>query len=140
MPTWEETQIYLRSRYRLIKDEADWLGMEWPIDCEGETVMQRLKLERIAAWDEPWLLLRSAICDESKLDARGALRYNALIAIGSLMIENGRCYLRATLPLMELTWAQLDRAIEFVAREATKLRTQGSGDDPAATLFQGFAE
>lgn len=140
MPTWEETQTYLRSQYRLIKDEVDWLGIEWSISCDGEVARQRLKIECVHAWDEPWLLLRSAICDESNIDTRGALRYNALIAIGSLMIENGRCYLRATLPLDKLTWAQLDRAVEFVVRESTKLRTQGAGEDPATALFRGFAE
>lgn len=44
-----------------------------------------------------------------------ALRYNALIAVGAVVVENERCYLRAALPLDELTAAALDRVIDFRA-------------------------
>lgn len=143
MPTWDEVQGYLRAKYRLSRDEPGWLGMEWQVDLDGpdgKPVSQRLKIERIVAFDHPWLLLLAAVCSEDNVEARSALRYNALLPIGSLAVENGRCYLRAPLPLDDLTWAALDRAIEFMAREATKLRGRSKDSTTVAHVFRGFAD
>lgn len=143
MPTWDEAQGYQRTKYRLIRDEPNWLGMEWQTASEisdGEPATHCLKIECISAFERPWLLLLATICAEDNIDVRSALRYNALLAIGSLAVDSGRCYLRAALPLGTITWAELDRAIEFIASEATKLRRPREDSGFVADVVRGFAE
>jgi hypothetical protein len=140
MPTWKETQEYIRSRYRLVKDEEDWIGMEWGSSVDGRWMTQRLKIERISAFAQPWLLIRSALCAEDKIEARSALLYNARLSVGSIALENGRCYLRAAMPLDNLTWPHLDEAIELVASEAAKLCHNSHDGAPDDSLFSGFVD
>lgn len=139
MPTWEEARAYLGGRYRLVWTEADWVGMEWPSTSDGDAAPLRLKLERVSVFAAPWLLLRCALCDEGAVDPRSALRYNARLAIGSVALEDGRCYLRAALPLHELTWPHLDRTIAFLAEEAAHLR-QREDPHPSTPVFGAWAD
>ncbi len=140
MSTWEETRNYIRGRYRLLRDEPDWLGLECNVHDAGEPATLRLKLERVTAFSEPWLLLRCAICDEGALDVRSALHYNSDLAVGALALEAGRCYLRAALPLETLTWPHLDRCLAFLAEEATKLRQVHVANHASATVFKEWAD
>lgn len=140
MPTWEETQAYLRGRYRLVHDAPTWLGMEWRFESKGEPVPMRIKIELVTAFNEPWVMVLSALCPADNVDARSALRYNALTAMGALVVEGDRCYLRTTLPLEILTFKHLDRTIEFIATEATKLRQREANPGSVVPLFQGFSD
>lgn len=46
----------------------------------------------------PWTS-RGVDPNERQVDAKAALRYNSRIAVGALVAEHARCYLRAALPL-----------------------------------------
>ena len=120
MNDWNDLSLHVSTHYRLIKHEPLWLGVEIPF----ETGDVRIKLECVTAFAEPWVLVIAAVCSESHVDAMAALRYNSLLAVGALVVENERCYLRAALPLEELTDAALDRAIDFIGHESIKLRRQ----------------
>jgi hypothetical protein len=69
------------------------------IELSFEADDLRIKIERATVFEEPWVLVITPVCGERHVDAMAALRYNALVAVGALVVENERCYLRAALPL-----------------------------------------
>jgi hypothetical protein len=129
MPTWGETRAYVRDHYAIIQDEPNWIGMSWRFRSGDVEVEQRVKVERVFAFEKEWLLIYSAVCESGNVDAVGALRWNALVAIGSLALDGMYCVLRHTLPLATVSFADLDLVIENVAREAARL---GRPESPRA--------
>ncbi len=137
MNDWNDLSLHVSAQYRVIKCEAHWIGVE--LTFEASDV--RIKIERVTAFEKPWVLVIGAICSDRQVDAMAALRYNARIAIGALVVEHERCYLRAALPLDELGAAALDRTVEFIAREALKLRREFVSDPEASKeIFGHFGE
>jgi hypothetical protein len=135
MPTWDDVRAHVRSRYRLVKDEPDWLGMVWTFVHERKKFQQRVKVERIAVNGADWVLVLAAICKADKIDAAGALRFNARLAVGSIGIERNMCYLRGSLPVDTLVLRDLDRLIEVVARETARMRRPGGADVKGRAFF-----
>lgn len=137
MTDWNDLSLHLRARYRVVKLEPHWIGLELALEA-GEV---RIKIERVTVFDTPWVLIIAAICNERQVDALAALRYNALVAIGALAVENERCYLRAAMPLDELRVPSLDRTVEFIARESIRLRKEFAPDlEAPKELFGHFGE
>lgn len=136
MTDWSDLALYVGAHYQVVKREPHWIGVE--IVFEAGNV--RIKLERVTAFEEPWVLVMAAVCSEMHVDAMAALRYNALIAVGAVVVENERCYLRTALPLDELTASTMDRAIDFIARESLKLRRQFALSAEVPELLGMFEE
>jgi hypothetical protein len=140
MATWEEICTHLRTSYSLVVVESGWLGMEWTFTHQGAVLRQRVKIERSTSYASDWVLVMAAVCRSDALDAAGALRFNARLAIGSLAIEGATCYLRAALPADTLVVRDLDRTIELVARETARLRVPSRLDAGTATLFTHYED
>jgi hypothetical protein len=137
MTDWNDLSLHICAQYRAIKSEPHWIGAVLTFEA-GEV---RIKIERVTAFDAPWVLVIAAICSERHVDAPAALRYNARIVAAALVVENQRCYLRAALPLDEISVAALDRAIEFIARESLELRREfAPGLEASTDLFGNFGE
>ena len=136
MNDWNDLCLHVGVNYQLIKNQPHWLGIEIPFELENV----RIKLERVTAFAEPFVLVIAMVCSETHVGALAALRYNALIAVGALVVENDRCYLRAALPLEDLSAATLDRLIDFIARESIKLRRQFSPSAEVSKILGMFEE
>jgi hypothetical protein len=136
MSHWDDLSLHVGAHYRVVKREAHWIGVEIPLEAENV----RIKLERVTAFEKSWVLVIAAICSETHVDAMAALRYNAFIAVGALVLENERCYLRAALSLDGLTTSALERAINFIARESLKLRRQFSPRGEVPEFLGMFGE
>lgn len=137
MIDWNDLSQYIGAQYRVVRRDAHWLGVELAFTDAAV----RIKLERATAFDAPWVLIIAAICGERHIDARAALRYNALLALGSLVVEGELCYLRAALPIDEQCAPMLDRAIDFIAQQSLALRRE-IGVQPAASrgIFENFGD
>ncbi|MCE9575714.1 MAG: hypothetical protein K8W52_21370 [Deltaproteobacteria bacterium] len=83
----------------------------------------RIRGELVTAFDEDWLLLLTPIVDEQRALLRDALAFNMELAIGALAIDQGWLMLRATHVLALLDDRLIDRHLDFVAREALRLRS-----------------
>lgn len=141
MTGWDDLSQHVLAHYHVVKVEPYWIGIELAFEVGGQSTSVRIKLERVTVFDSPWVLVIAAICSEKHIDALGALRYNALIAVGGLVVEHERCYLRAALPLDELGKVALARTIGFVAHEALKLRRDFVPDPGVLKeLFGNFGE
>lgn len=136
MTDWNDLSLHIGAHYRVVRREPHWIGVEIPFEA-GDV---RIKLERVTAFEEPWVLLFAAVCSETHVNAMAALRYNALTAVGALVVESERCYLRAALALDGLTAATLDRAIDFIAQESLKLRRQFSPSAEVPEVLGMFGE
>lgn len=60
MTDWSDLTLYVGAHYRVVKREPHWIGVE--IACEAGDV--RIKLERVTAFEEPWVLVMVAVCSE----------------------------------------------------------------------------
>jgi hypothetical protein len=138
LPTWPEVHEHLVSRYQLLVAGDDWIGVSWAFTRGTEVIEQRVKIERGRAFANDWLVIRGAICLAERIDPVDALKFNARLALGALVLDDGRCYLRVTLPMDSLQWRDLDQAIEHVAREAARLRRPRVSHGPSA--FKPFED
>ena len=96
--------------------------MTWTFTRGADRVEQRVKIERGRAFANDWLVIRAAICAEPHIDPTTAMRFNARLALGALVMADGTCYMRATLPMDTLNLRDLDQTIECVARESARMR------------------
>ena len=69
---------------------------------------QRVRIELVRAFDEPWALFISPIVEASKARLQNALEFNMRLSIGALAIEQAHLVLRATCALSVLDEASLD--------------------------------
>ncbi len=115
--SWQELHAHLRAKYVLAREEPDWIGLIWRFTRDSVLIEQRVKIELATAFECAWIVVRSPICLAGDINAEGALRLNGRLSIGALVTFNDRCYLRATMPLGTLNLADLDRTLEFIARE-----------------------
>lgn len=121
MTTWLALGDALRTRYRLALDEPARLGLVWRFADH----IQRQTLELATAHSgQPHVLVLCNVADETALSPLDALRHNATLATGSLALIAGTYHLRAALPLLGMTLAGAEHAIELLAREAAGLRTR----------------
>ena len=136
MTDWNDFVLHVGAHYRVVKSEPHWIGVEFAVEADDV----RIKIERVTAFEEPWILVIAAVCGERHVNAMAALRYNALLAVGAIVVENERCYLRAALPLDDWSSSALDRTIDFIARESLKLRREFAPSSEVPELLGMFGE
>ena len=139
MASWGDLREHLRARYELAADQAGWVGMVWTFTFKDLALAQRVKVEHALSAAGEWVRVLAAVCRADRIDAAGALRFNARLNVGALVVDGDMCYLRAVLPLDTLTLRDLDRAIELVARETARLRDPKAGGGEAA-LFTPYED
>jgi hypothetical protein len=140
MPTWEETQNHIRSKFKLVVDEARWMGLSWRIPAEPEPVLQRERVELVQAFGLPHLLILCDVFPEDQMSPTDALAHNMTLAIGSLALTEKVYVLRHVLALDGLGWPELERSLEYVAHEAGRLRYRASKPapvPPAGSPYEG---
>lgn len=105
------------------------LGDEFAVEDEGSGRLllalgdQPVVVEIAVALAEPYVTAVAPILPEGELvRPRSALQLSAGLAAGVLAVIEGVLVLRWTSALRPLTRAAIDRAMRFLAREATRLR------------------
>ena len=105
------------------------LGDEFAVEDEGSGRVllalgdQPVVVELAVALAEPYVTAVAPILPERELvRPRSALQLSAGLASGVLAVIEGVLVLRWTSALRPLTRAAIDRAMRFLAREATRLR------------------
>jgi hypothetical protein len=122
MPTWDETREYLRSKYKLMKDEPTWIGLGFGFKLGDREVTQpvrviKLEFEGLAALD-----ISGDVTSADRVPHDKALARNMGFPLGGLAIHNNNYVLRATVLLDGLPFAALDKVLVHIAREAARLR------------------
>ena len=122
MPTWDETREHLRSKYKLLHDDAAWMGLGFAFMREGKALHQRVSVEPRTIHELSGVMVRCDVVDASSVPPHKALARNMAFPIGALAIHDGLFVLVASLPLDGIVWDTFDAIIENLARDAASLR------------------
>jgi hypothetical protein len=138
VPNWSDVQAHLRGRYKIAAEDDRGLDLYWELGAPPDrSLLQRTRVELRRAFGEPWLVIVGDVCAEAALEPREALRHNGKLSLGALALEGQGYVMRHGARLATLTWDDLERALEFVAVEASRVRL-GKAADPA--IFHAFAD
>jgi len=121
--TWSDVERWVARHEVLRRDERSIV-----FATGGGRAAMRMRAERLRASDEDWLLLLVPIMAETRTQLRDALAFDNQLAIGSLAIEQGWLMLKATLPIVGVDQPMLARYIDFMTREANRLRAARGHD------------
>ena len=124
MTTFDEVRTYLRERYKLVTDDTRLVELTWRIHGGSAPVLQHEVVEAVTAFGVPHVLIAAQVTSTNAMSAHDAVTHNAKLAVGSLVLVGDAYWMRAVLPIEGTTRAVLDRALEFVAHEAARLRTR----------------
>ncbi len=130
MPTWQEVQTYVRSKYKLAKDEANFFDMVWAYD---DSRTQIIRVRHFTAFDKDWIEFRSPICAEANLNHRVALLKNSDFAVGAIALEQGKdsaLYVMVySVPLGTMDMDEFELPLSVIARTADGLEQTYAGGD-----------
>ena len=87
-------------------------------------LVQGLHGQHLVVDGRAFVLLRAEVCSDRALDPLAALLHNAKLVIGALVLAGNHYVLRYCLPLGSLDLADLDYALEYLAREAAMTRAR----------------
>lgn len=136
MPTWSDVQSHVRSRYRLQTDAGQHFILAWQIEDAKrgleEALVQGVHCQPLTSGEQTFLILRAEVCSERTLNPLAALHHSARLILGALVLSGNHYVLRYTMPLRSLDFADLDYALEYLAREAagTRQRLAQQGAHP----------
>jgi hypothetical protein len=123
MATWSEVQDYLRARFDPAADQPTWLGLCWWSGPQRSGDRQEVCVELGEDhFGHPVVVISSDVGAQDRLAAASALAHNAMLTIGALAVRDRRYQLRSVHALDGLAWPVLARVLEFVGREAFRLR------------------
>lgn len=122
---WTETQEFLRARFRIEQDLPGELSLSFvtrmnPDRPEAQQVRCVLETQN----GEAWLLARADVCREASLDPLDALRLAARLRIGGVALLDGSYEVRRAFRLADVDHAALAEALQYLALEASFLRTR----------------
>lgn len=129
MPTWGEIQEYARSKYKLDDDEAEWFSLVFGYN-DGRT--QKIRVARFEYRDDEWVEFRSAVCKESDMAHRVALKKNNKFAVGGLALDDEGDYVflySACLKTMDIN--EFEDPLHIVAMTADSIEEEFSSEDDA---------
>jgi hypothetical protein len=151
--SWSEVQAHLRSKYRLQQDEAQSFLLAFALD--GGTpaqsslpggdppLVQGVKGHPVLIEGRAFLVLRAEVCTDRALSQEDALRHSARLVLGALALSGNQYILRYCAPLSSLEPADLDYALEYLAREAGMTRArlaQHNGNPERANRMPHWSE
>lgn len=142
--SWAELQSHVRTRYRLQRDEANYFVMGWQIEAPSPAAgpsrspvdaliaeqaalgsplpVQGVHVQLLTAQERSFAVLRAEVCSERALAPREALLHGTRLLVGALVLSGNHYVLRYALPLGAVQEADIDFALQYIAREAAVLR------------------
>jgi hypothetical protein len=128
MPTWQEIQQYARTKYRLQNDDEHRFSL---VFAYGDGRTQLITVRHISGFGKEWCEFRSAVCNESEMSPKVALRKNSdEFVLGALSIDSEGDYIfsySACLDTMDLE--EFELPLHAVAVTADELEKNYSGSD-----------
>ena len=122
MPTWDETREHLRSKYKVLHDDAEWVGIGFAFMHEGKPLSQRVRVQQRSIHGLPGVMAWCDVTDAGAVPADKVLVRNMAFPIGGLALYDGLLVLVVTLPLDGVVWDTFDTILEHLARDAASLR------------------
>lgn len=125
MPSWTQTQDFLRGRFRLDEDLPEQLGLTFVTQLvPGRNEAQHVRCVHETHSGEPWLLARADACREASLDPAEAVTLAARLRIGAISLTDGVYEVRRAFALTDLKLEELARDLQYLAMEASFVRVK----------------
>ncbi len=138
---WSSVSSFLGTRFAIASEAPMSCELAVEVTLPECTQRQRVLVEQSWAFDQPWLILRAPVGDETLLSHSAALHHSALLAAGALTIERGMHVLRYGVPPNSITVDGLTCLVRMLADEAVRLRAfRAPTAHHHATAFAAFAE
>lgn len=126
MPTWGEIQEYVRSKYKLAKDEPEWFSLVWAYQNDRS---QLIRCKHFKAFDQDWIEFASACCKENEMSPLVALKKNNDFAVGFIALDGDIYVFKYTVPLTNLDIEEFELPLHVVASTADQLESQFAAQD-----------
>jgi hypothetical protein len=121
MPTWNEIQDYVRSKYKLARDEKEWFSLVWKY---ADDRTQLIIVRHFTAFNQSWLEFKSAFCKVGEMPAEEALRRNGGFAVGAIAIDGDHVIFRHTVPLKDCQTEEFELPLHVVAQTADQFERE----------------
>ena len=126
MATWEDVQSHLRNKYPISVDDKKMMAIDFAC-TDGRA--QRILVSVFEAMGKQWVLFRSRVCEQSRLDPIEALKRNSGFAVGFLALAEGHYEIAYTAQLNTLDPDELEVPLHAITETADKLEKELTGSD-----------
>lgn len=126
MASWNDVRKHLRTRFRLAVDEPNLVAVDF--ECAAGRA-QRVLVSAFEALGKGWVLFRSRVCEQARLDPVEALRRNAGFAVGFLSLAEGHYEVCYTAQLDTLDIDELELPLLALSDTADALERELTGVD-----------
>jgi hypothetical protein len=132
--SWDALRAHLCTKFEIAVREENRLGLLWRFpDAPG---VQRQYVECVQAFGRAHLVITCNAGTTASITSYEALLINATLAIGALCIADGHLVLRFVLPLDGIATDVIERSLELVAHEATRVRTKATPKAAPAPYYE----
>ncbi len=111
MATWDEVKEYARAQYELSKDEDDFFTLIFEYENRSQTIL----VQRFTAYDQAFVEFRTGVCEAADIDPTDALKRNAELPIGGLVLRDGLYLLVFKFPLANLDIEEFELSLHALA-------------------------
>ncbi|HEX8086531.1 MAG TPA: hypothetical protein VF529_19745 [Solirubrobacteraceae bacterium] len=123
MADWNSLRNYIKGKYKIAEDNLDSLKLVFEVEDGRSQVAIVSKLG-----DTGWVGISTAVCRESEIDPRDALRRNAGMTVGGLaLIDAGIVIFRHSFPLANLDPDEFEEPLFVVVQYGDQLERELSG-------------
>jgi hypothetical protein len=127
MPTWPEVQNYVRTKYKLFKDEPERFAVMFK---ESETRSQIIWVRPFKAYNQDFIEFKSYFCKETEMAPLVGMRKNAEVTIGFIALVGEHYALIWNVPMKSMDVEEFDLPLNVVASRADELeRLYSAGKD-----------
>ena len=125
MPSIATTWDFLRSRFRLEEETEQQVAMTFVTQLQpGRNEAQLVQCFAEVQNGEEWLLVRADVCKLASLEPLTALTLGARLRVGAVVLVEERYEVRRAWPLRQLELEDLATALQYLALEASFVRSQ----------------
>jgi hypothetical protein len=126
MPSWEELQTYATTRYQAEPIDEHSFGVLMELDSGRR---QHVTVRRFEAFERTFLEFFTGCCGQDALSPTEALRMNAEMIVGVLMLTDEHYVYRCSVPFADLDPEEFDLPLQIVASTADMIEEHVGQDD-----------
>jgi len=127
MATWEDVKGFIRSNYKLQKDDGDYFKMVFDVT---DTRSQLIFIQKFTTKNENvWMQISSPVGVISSNNLNKALELLNDTVCGGLVKIGEKHFVRHCMPIADLSAEELTDPIHFIVNSADELEAKFVGDD-----------
>jgi hypothetical protein len=128
MADWNSLRSYIKSQYKVSKDDLNVLTLLFDVDGGRSQVVLVGRAGEVG--NSEWAVISTPVCDEGDIDPREALiRSDQMVVGGLALVEGGPIFFRHSIRLADLDPPEFDEPLKLAAVYGDQLeRELAKGD------------